>query len=94
MTKHTKGPWNVFKNNDIFGDDYYTVKGDGDIPVCQCAYGDTDNEVNARLISAAPEMLEVLKIFANPPMTSYGARIIEESSYARAREVIKKATGK
>ena len=54
--KHTKGPWDVDPN------DEFTVTADRDgLSVCCTEYedrGKNENIANARLIAAAPELLE------------------------------------
>ena len=45
---HTKGPWTI-KGQDIYGDDEYICKWSG-------------RTANARLIAAAPELLEALEL--------------------------------
>jgi len=60
-TKHTPGPWNYAGPSDI-GRDTYSIYGNG--PLAYTAgpsdYGDAA-EANARLIAAAPMMLDALK---------------------------------
>ena len=55
-TKHTPGPWEV-KPSDKVGRLHVTgrINEVSEIVVC-----DTDNEANAKLIAAAPDMLEAL----------------------------------
>lgn len=48
---HTPGPWEVFKG--LYG---YGIKG-----ICGGYHGDIDIEADARLIAAAPELLETLR---------------------------------
>jgi len=59
--KHTKGPWSFAKN-----DPNWVVKGPHLIAMVSDAKGErniTDRTIaNARLIAAAPEMLDALKI--------------------------------
>jgi hypothetical protein len=62
MSKHTPGPWH-------WGYDYYGLFGENDEPVlCYMPYEGMDlegsydrEEANARLIAAAPDLLEELK---------------------------------
>lgn len=56
MSKHTKGPW-IINANRIKGGDY----PDGIAHVMDADAGEIRN-ANARLIAAAPELLEALKI--------------------------------
>lgn len=74
MSKHTPGPWETFKGQD----------GWGIVGLCGGYYGEL-SEANARLIAAAPELLEALHgllLFPNNP---------RENNKARA--AIAKATG-
>lgn len=49
--KHTPGPWEIY-----LGIEGYGIKG-----ICGSYYGDIENEADARLIAAAPELLEELR---------------------------------
>ena len=53
MSKHTPGPWKVSSS----GNDIENAYGAG---VC-ALYADESSEANARLIAAAPELLEALE---------------------------------
>ena len=54
MSKHTEGPWNVSNHNS----DYIE---DSDRKLVACVWGSSQElEANARLIAAAPELLEAL----------------------------------
>lgn len=61
MTEYTPGPWRVYD-----ADDFIVAAGDG-FSICDCQPGnpfDVTNAqavANARLIAAAPEMLEMLR---------------------------------
>ena len=58
MTNHTPGPWLHAGNGDIV-----TVDATGKTSDVACSYLRLDNqcEANARLIAAAPELLEALR---------------------------------
>lgn len=62
MSKHTHGPWRVQKNNVSFPfietDDEYQLK------VAQCL-SSLDQQADAHLIAAAPEMLSWLEAVVN-----------------------------
>ena len=67
MSKHTPGPWRTFNGTDIFPDD---ADKNGTRYIADCGMaGLTDNidynerMANAKLIAAAPQMLEALKAF-------------------------------
>ena len=81
--KHTPGPW-VFRK-----DEGWTILADGEsimgneqyYPWCPW------NEADWRLIAAAPEMLEALKLL----MTAHGEQL--DLAFQTAQEAISKATG-
>lgn len=55
MTKHTPGPWQVDKT-------YGLIMAGNEIEIAACHAGrGADAEANARLIAAAPEMLDALE---------------------------------
>lgn len=64
MNTHTKGPWGTFQDTD--GTNVVYCNGDSiQRHVCYTSEGgvsDDEAEANARLIAAAPELLEALKI--------------------------------
>lgn len=62
MSKHTKGPWFSGPKCEISGwVNIYSIEDDGfeSLPFAACKHH--DQEANARLIAAAPELLEALK---------------------------------
>lgn len=84
MSKHTLGPWEiaVFPDKRIFVENSY---GDG--------VGEVYDYANARLVAAAPDLLEALKI-ADGALNedSNGQVLLEASGYVRA--AIAKAEGR
>ncbi|MFU2053310.1 hypothetical protein [Bordetella hinzii] len=62
-TKHTPGPWKVFDSM-VYGDTY-GIDGEDGTAVVYYGYRDTKNGIpkkaDARLIAAAPELLEALE---------------------------------
>ena len=68
-TKHTPGPWHIGSGNgegSIFADSGRTrleIGGTTLYPICQVnrKWEDEEDEANARLIAAAPNMLKALK---------------------------------
>lgn len=98
MTKHTPGPWTV----EEYGDDEtpaLVIHKDSETRVCFMAtpgsQGDPAKiEADARLIAAAPELLDVLERFSQFPFAHQG---IAEGPFAvmltQARAAIAKANG-
>jgi hypothetical protein len=93
-TQHTPGPWRI-------GDAGFTVFGPPKPGALPETIAPVKNRANARLIAAAPELLEVLEdvlpwlqkaeaegVFANCAAPQGGLRAIN-----RARAAIAKATG-
>ncbi len=97
MSKHTPGPWSVFTRDGYAT--YIRATNEGGktdtfvIASCECAtirkYFPTrvEAEANARLISAAPELLAALKNFVDVDYYT------ERERLAIARAAIAKATG-
>ena len=112
--KHTPGPWAV-----TCCLDYWVQAGDVGVALCgdldwqgpdsNCVRDQREMEANARLIAAAPELLEALKaILAADPVTVHvgydsspggGAYIyaeavrLDDDAFIKARAAIAKATG-
>ena len=92
MSKHTPGPWAVNRlitsGNQSLGF-HITAPRDGSVsPVCvgeDTGYGEID--ANARLIAAAPDLLEALKVIVE------NGGIGPESMFHDARAAIAKAEG-
>ena len=64
-TKHTPGPWAAFLDELVPERGAVYVEGPhgwDDSPICACDYGSSaeENEANAQLIAAAPDMAEAL----------------------------------
>ena len=58
-TKHTPGPWHVKNGNSIYASNRYIG-----LSLSGHLYGnDLPQEANARLMAAAPELLEIVKAF-------------------------------
>jgi len=60
---HTPGPWSVEKYKEPYNNHLYTyhVLNEESLIVAKCGTGDFEIPDNARLIAAAPEMLEALE---------------------------------
>ena len=102
MTQHTPGPWHVYSRS-IGSDRYYNratlahgTNPEGDGPKTLLAEVGGMSVEDLRLIEAAPEMLEVLKLFmaqynACGPNSNFG-RIFANVGTAAA-QAISKAEG-
>ncbi len=94
-TQHTPGPW--IGAGPSFGDPLprYTTsimtewehEDDGFIEICEFPFHhhDDENEANARLIAAAPELLEALQAIIDTGLST--------SKITAAKKAIAKATG-
>lgn len=96
-TKHTPGPWVYIGNGDIVARSEKYCGGEKDIASVFLTRNDED-EANARLIAAAPDLLEALQFITqdvcerfdmNDPSTNLGMRM----AVKEARAAIAKATG-
>lgn len=101
-TKHTTGEWNA-KDSEV-----YSLITGNTIARCDIGGKDETTEANAKLIAAAPELLEALQNFVEsidlivegqkigdiPDTEKYSAysRIQKSMTYIKATEAIKKAT--
>jgi len=56
--KHTPGPWILGQS---YTNDYAIREPEGECVAVTCSLLDGEDEANARLIAASPELLEVLK---------------------------------
>ena len=91
--KHTPGPW------ETYGDDKSDIrpatKAGKNRIIAQCPGYKTERQANARLIAAAPELLEALQSLYG--MGEWQRTITEEMgstvgrAYAKARAAIQKA---
>lgn len=92
MDKHTPGPWHLTKG--LYGkEDEITIWGVKNEEGCSGFIGTLGNmqgedEANANLIAAAPELLEALEILVKQPDT-YSV----EKAFVKARAAIAKAKG-
>jgi len=87
---HTQGPWSYIGNGDVVAKSDKYCGGEKDIASVFLTVNDED-EANARLIAAAPELLEALKDMLDgheDACTGYG-----EGAADKARAAIAKATG-
>lgn len=111
MNKHTPGPWHVTTETDGRSRGYIRagepLDGAKMPPAVArvCARTLSENEANARLIAAAPELLEALRHFAallaehhddlpdDRPIFGINDAVITAGDLRRARAAIAKATG-
>jgi hypothetical protein len=105
MSKHTPGPWayshNSWEFSDVYGTDgkvVATCQIDEDVTEETQEMLETIKEANARLIAAAPDLLEALQACADwldwlvvPPIDPKDAH---HAHLKLARAAIAKATGK
>jgi ribosomal protein RSM22 (predicted rRNA methylase) len=89
MSKHTPGPWEALKNN--YGQVLIVVRSTKDFV---CAVPD-ECEADAKLISAAPDLLAALKSIIDTVESHARSQLTpaENSPVAKARAAIKKAEG-
>ncbi|EKT4441781.1 hypothetical protein QEK83_002441 [Stenotrophomonas maltophilia] len=86
-SKHTPGPWAYQEDSDAYT---HIVRGPNNRFICQLAQTTSSEiEANARLIAAAPELLEAAMAFIAP---FDGIEAVQDSDIAKARAAIAKAT--
>ncbi len=94
-TKHTPGPWKVLPESEA-SNPFIVASSETGLSVadCYCPIGG-NNQANARLIAAAPELLEALRrIDTGQEMTGNFAHADTVLRYQEiARAAIAKATG-
>lgn len=91
-TKHTPGPWRYCKENGSPTTGQHMIAGGKPgylAEVRDCGSGDV--EANARLIAAAPELLEALEFLVG--CVSHGYTNDDAKAISNARAAIAKATG-
>jgi len=88
MSKYTPGPWSAKKHTDTKG---LTVSAGGN-SIASVRLRD-EAEANARLIAAAPELLEALRLLRESCTEAYKAGRIGALPFVLAGNVIAKATG-
>lgn len=87
-TKHTKGKWELQKDNCI-------INIYGGAIICQMGSAnnnDVEKEANAKLISCAPELLKSLQLLINDIERNDGDLINRETLLNEAKQLILKAT--
>lgn len=97
MAEHTPGPWTVQDNLDLCGEFWISAKHHDGLrvsiaavrPGCDEANEIGCNEANARLIAAAPELLDALERLLNVCSTHPSS----EEHLFNARDVVDRAKG-
>jgi hypothetical protein len=101
--KHTPGPWkaNTFEPEE--SKEHFVTAGKADFtPVCRTGRWDTASAADARLIAAAPEMLEALERVAHIPCERYDNihctmipkdELLKACPWCQVRAAIAKAKG-
>lgn len=99
--KHTPGPWKIETAPNRFGKDFTGVSTVCDFGHDQwanlalCANNGMNGDANARLIAAAPDLLEALK-YAERMLDSYKTTHVgvHHAALEKARAAIAKAEGR
>lgn len=94
MSKHTPGPWQLDPRPEdiINGTEAYGVRESEDHAPLAVVYADApESKANARLIAAAPEMLETLELARKALYSNNLQRI--KGTYEVIERIIAKATG-
>lgn len=93
MSKWTPGPWNYPEHPKGVSTLIYAELGGNPeaFPVASATYGvpDEERKANARLIAAAPELLEVAHLILAEDLLDF----LPEEYVSRVRAAIAKATG-
>lgn len=87
MTTHTPGPWACTYTSNHAHDYRLTQPSGQPLPVKAEANDRSEQRANARLIAAAPELLQVLQ----DVLTIFAEEYPESPCFDRARAAIKKA---
>lgn len=83
MSKHTPGPWHI-----TVGAAYRQIEAVDGTLICFAASNNWANKANARLIAAAPDLLQALKAALTVLPDSVG-----DFDYNAAVDAVAKATG-
>jgi hypothetical protein len=83
-TKHTPGPW---RYDDTWG--LIVARGEVEVAACHGGGSRSEAQANARLISAAPELLDALKtLLAYHGETGHGVFKSTKGHYVKERECL------
>lgn len=99
VSKHTPGPWTAeYGIRDQFHlpqyqrkDTSHVILGANDLPIAELRLGNI--EANARLIAAAPEMLEMLKAALRAHKVGFLSQSLHDEFTKALEQAIAKATG-
>lgn len=99
--KHTPGPWELFETTNHEGDETISIRGNGEFIATmdvQSIKGEPyalppNSAANARLIAAAPDLLEALKDIAETASYCDSWESFPEDQLNRAFAAISKAEG-
>ena len=89
MTKHTQSPWTLVGSTTISNADQSV----GIANISTYSVGEDEAAANARLIAAAPDLLEALQMVDRIWSHDQTANLDPESPVAKIRATIAKATG-
>jgi hypothetical protein len=90
--KHTPGPWAAWQNKSESGSNYWRIRTAPEKYGLQDNLGGYCGEANARLIAAAPDLLEALQAedraqWAIRNLEAFGADPLRDNRLAAKREV-------
>jgi hypothetical protein len=88
--KHTPGPWAIFK---VRLSGMFLIGKAADVDLANSdGHAMADNEADARLIAAAPDLLAALEVCAEE-LRNISSNVLMNAAYQNARAAISKATG-
>lgn len=97
MTKHTPGPWKVEMKTMVMAGRRSICSAGGYSQNFDTEKVAAENQANARLIAAAPDMLEALeayiRVWGQPPVDRFSYDSAWEDAWKKARAAINKAKG-
>lgn len=97
MTKHTKGPWTIkyWPHTNIPDEPKFVLIKDANYTFCKINIDSPKLLANARLIAAAPELLEALKLLKSEAWGTSVQQLMYQGNEAvlKANKAIAKAEG-
>jgi len=95
MSKHTPGPWRIKWGENIFGGERLVANAGSHQQNFDTEKAAAENKANARLIAAAPDLLEALKAVVTEDGKGWtNLTVGSDSTLAAAVAAIAKAEGK